>query len=84
MEINLTRTIKSAAYTLGSLVIAGSFYFSVEDTVRPLTACTKTTCSGKINGQTAILAGTYDIKDTYSLKYGCKMLELQKVELLPA
>lgn len=79
MNITLTRTIKSAAYTLGSLVIAGSVYFSVEDTVRPLTDCTKTTCVGKINGQTAIPAGTYEIKDTYSPKYGRKVLELQNV-----
>lgn len=79
MNITLSRHIKSASYTLGALAVAGAAYFTVEPTVRPLTDCTKTTCVGKIDGKTAIPAGRYEIKDTYSPKYGKNVLELQNV-----
>lgn len=79
MEIRLHRTVLAAAFTLGCTVFAGHQYFSVEDTVRPLSDCTRISCVGKINGRTAIPAGRYEIKDTYSPKFHKKVLELQNV-----
>lgn len=74
--ITLKRKIAAAGFTLGVIVTGGGVYYSVEDTVRPLTNCTQTTCVGKINGQTAIPAGRYEIRDTYSPRFKRKMLEL--------
>ena len=72
----LKRGILAASFTLGTLFAGGASYYTVEDTVRPLSDCTSTTCTGKINGKTAIPAGVYEIRDTYSPRFGKNMLEL--------
>lgn len=79
MELKLNRAILTAAFTLGCITLSGHQYFTVEDTVRPLSACTVSSCVGKINGRTAIPAGRYRIKDTYSPRFKKYMLELQNV-----
>lgn len=66
----------AAAATLGIASFAGHQYATVEDPVRVLTDCSKTTCKGKVPGATAIPAGTYEIRDTYSPRFGRMMLEL--------
>lgn len=72
------RTVASlaAAATLGIASFAGHQYATVEDPVRVLTNCGKTTCDGKVPGATAIPAGTYEIRDTYSPRFKRMMLEL--------
>lgn len=72
------RTIASlaAAATLGVASFAGHQYYTVEDTVRVLKDCGKTTCAGKVPGATAIPAGTYEIRDTWSPHFGRMMLEV--------
>lgn len=79
MELTLKRKVYAATFTLGMMVFGGFQYYSVEDTVRPLSDCTRTTCVGKIDGVTAIPAGRYEIKDTYSPRFKKNMLELQNV-----
>lgn len=74
--IMLRRKVLAGAFTLGALAFGGYQYATVEDTVRQLTDCTRTTCTGKINGETAIPAGTYEVRDTWSPKYQRMMLEL--------
>lgn len=66
----------AAAATLGVASFAGHQYATVEDPVRVLTDCGKTTCKGKIPGATAIPAGTYEIRDTYSPRFNKFMLEV--------
>lgn len=66
----------AATATLGIASFAGHQYATVEDPVRVLTDCGKTTCNGKIPGATAIPAGTYEIRDTYSPRFGRMMLEV--------
>lgn len=75
-KITLTRKVLTAGFTLGTIAFGGYKFATVEDPVRELTHCTATTCTGKINGQTAIPAGTYEIRDTYSPRFGKNMLEL--------
>lgn len=72
------RTVASlaAAATLGVASFAGHQYYTVEDTVRVLKDCGKTTCKGKVPGATAIPAGTYEIRDTYSPRFKKMMLEV--------
>ena len=65
-----------AAATLGVATFAGQQYATVEDTVRTLTQCTATTCKGKVPGKTAIPAGRYEIRDTYSPRFKRNMLEV--------
>jgi len=79
VTIELKRKILAGGFTLGVLVFGGVTYHSVEDQVRVLDKCTATTCNGKINGQTAIPAGTYEIKDTYSPKYKKNVLQVMSV-----
>ena len=74
--ITLRRKIAAGAFTLGVLATGSGVYFSVEDTVRPLTNCTQTSCVGKIDGRTAIPAGRYEIRDTYSPRFKKHVLEL--------
>lgn len=71
-----TAVTLAAAATLGVASFVGHQYATVEDTVRVLTDCGKTTCAGKIPGATAIPAGTYEIRDTYSPRFGRMMLEV--------
>ena len=66
----------AAAATLGVASFAGHQYATVEDTVRVLTNCGKTTCDGKVPGVTAIPAGTYEIRDTYSPRFNKFTLEI--------
>lgn len=71
-----TAVALAAAATLGIASFAGHQYATVEDTVRVLTDCGKTTCKGKVTGATAIPAGTYEIRDTYSPRFNKLMLEV--------
>lgn len=79
MEITLTRKTLAATFTLGVLVFGTHKLYTVEDTVRHLADCTQTTCVGKINGETAVPAGRYEVKDTYSPRFKKNVLELQDV-----
>ncbi|HNM80834.1 MAG TPA: DUF5675 family protein [Rhodocyclaceae bacterium] len=80
--ITLKRKTAAAGFTLGILTMGalGSVgvyqYNTVEDAVRKLSNCTQTTCTGKIDGKTAIPAGRYEIRDTYSPRFKRHMLEL--------
>ena len=80
--ITLKRKTAAAGFTLGILTMAGLGsvgvyqYNTVEDTVRKLSNCTQTTCTGKIDGKTAIPAGRYEIRDTYSPRFKKHVLEL--------
>lgn len=80
--ITLKRKTAAAGFTLGILTMGalGSVgvyqYNTVEDAVRQLSNCTQTTCTGKIDGKTAIPAGRYEIRDTYSPRFKRHMLEL--------
>lgn len=78
-DIVLNRFKRTAAVTLGVMTIGTSVYFSVEDPVRELTACTSKTCIGKVQGNTAIPAGRYRVVDTYSPKFKRNMLMLLNV-----
>lgn len=71
-----TAAALAAAATLGMASFAGRQYATVEDPVRVLTDCTKTTCKGKVPGATAIPAGTYEIRDTWSPRFRRMMLEV--------
>lgn len=80
--ITLKRKTAAAGFTLGILTMGalGSVgvyqYNTVEDAVRQLSNCTQTTCTGKIDGKTAIPAGRYEIRDTYSPRFKKHVLEL--------
>lgn len=77
--ITLKRKVAAAGFTLGILTmgtVSLHQYNSVEDTVRKLSNCTQTTCTGKIAGKTAIPAGRYEIRDTYSPRFKRHVLEL--------
>lgn len=65
-----------AAATLGVATFAGHHYATVEDQVRVLTDCSRTTCVGKVPGKTAIPAGVYEVRDTWSPRFGRMMLEV--------
>jgi len=76
----LKRKVLAGAFTLGVLTTGiGTQYAVVEDPVRVLSECTTTTCKGKINGATAIPAGTYQVVDTYSPRFKKNMLMLLNV-----
>lgn len=76
----LKRKLLAGTFTLGILTTsAGIHYATVEDPVRVLSQCTTTTCKGKVNGQTAIPAGMYEVRDTYSPRFKKNMLELISV-----
>lgn len=69
-------TTLGAAATLGVASFAGHQYATVEDQVRVLTDCSAVTCKGKVPGKTAIPAGTYEVRDTYSPRFKKNMLEV--------
>ena len=71
--------VAGAAATLGVATFAGQQYATVEDEVRVLTDCTNIACVGKVPGKTAIPAGTYEVRDTWSPKYRRMMLVLVDV-----
>ena len=77
--IDLKRKVLAVGFTMGVMLFGGTTYYSVEDQVRVLEACTATTCVGKVPGSTAIPAGEYRVVDTYSPKFKRKMLLLLDV-----
>lgn len=77
----LNRYVLSAGFTLGVLVTGVSSYPTVEDEVRPNMYITpQGKVVGKVNGETAIPAGTYEIIDTYSPRFKKNMLRLVNVK----
>lgn len=73
MEIDVTRFSSTATTTLGRLAIGGRFEcYTLEDVVRPAGA-------PKVWGQTAIPAGRYEVRLTYSTRFHEVMPELLRV-----
>jgi len=71
MELKLERDILMRDRTLGQLSIDGKhFCWTLEDTVRP---------GRKIYGETAIPAGTYEVKITRSARFRKDMLQIMNV-----
>ena len=82
MEVVLTRNFKKPDYTIGRFYINGSYFCnSMEDTDRglrqdmPLAEIK----AKKVYGETAIPAGTYTVRMTYSPKYKRNMPEVLNV-----
>jgi len=66
MEIKVVRSVFSPSSTLGKMYINGAFYaYTCEDTVRDL----KADGSGKINGETAIDYGKYEVVLSFSNRF---------------
>ena len=77
----LNRYVLSVGFTLGLLATGASTYPTVEDQVRPNMYVTQQgQVVGKVDGETAIPAGTYEIIDTYSPKFKRNMLRLLNVK----
>lgn len=65
MKLTLKRIALKPDYTIGKLYIDGTYFCdTLEDTVRDLTK------DAKIPGKTAIPAGTYPVRVTFSPKFG--------------
>ena len=79
IELLLQRKKLAVGFTTGILMFGGVAYHTMEDQVRDLSSCTKTSCIGKIPGETAIPAGRYEIKDTYSPRFKKNVLEVVNV-----
>lgn len=87
MKLELNRILKTDEFTIGELFIDGKhFCDTLEDKVRPLPKeCPNTPkgiackCSEKIYGKTAVPAGTYEVKLTYSNRFKQIMPELLNV-----
>lgn len=72
MKVEVKRTYKGPEYTIGKLYIDGHYLCdTLEDTVRPVGV--------KIAGKTAIPAGTYQVKKTYSPRFKKKLPEILNV-----
>ena len=70
MKIEVKRTFKGTEYTIGKLYIDGAYFCdTLEDAVR----------EKKIASITAIPAGTYKVKKTFSPRFGKKLPELLAV-----
>lgn len=77
MELRLDRIFKTDEYTIGELYANSVYLFdTLEDKVRVLPAiCPNTsknkkcTCKEKVYGKTAIPAGVYEVKLTYSNRF---------------
>ena len=77
MELRLDRIFRTNEYTIGELYVDGAYISdTLEDPVRPLPEeCPNTPkgndckCKEKVYGQTAIPAGTYELKLTYSNRF---------------
>jgi len=70
MKITVKRTFKGAEYTIGKLYIDGAYFCdTLEDTVREV----------KIAGKTAIPAGKYKVKKTYSPRFKKQLPEILHV-----
>jgi len=75
MKLNLKRIALQPTYTIGRLYIDGEYFCdTIEDRVRKLEKA-----SDKVYGQTAIPAGTYEVKMTYSNKYKKIMPQIMNV-----
>lgn len=87
MKLILNRILKTDEFTIGELFIDGKHFCDVlEDKVRPLPKeCPNTPkgidckCSEKVYGKTAVPAGTYEVKLTYSNRFKQIMPELLNV-----
>lgn len=70
MIVEVKRTFKGSEYTIGKLYIDGAYFCdTLEDTVR----------KEKIAGKTAIPAGTYKVKKTYSPRFNKQLPEILDV-----
>lgn len=73
MQITIKRIFKGPEYTIGKLYIDGAYFCdTLEDTVRP--------DGVKIYGKTAIPAGTYKVKKTWSPRFKKKLPEILNVK----
>lgn len=70
-KVEIKRTFKGAEYTIGKLYIDGAYFCdTLEDTVRT---------GEKIAGKTAIPAGTYKVKITWSPRFKRYLPEILNV-----
>lgn len=77
MKLQLNRTTRAPRYTEGKLLIDNALFC---DTIEP-TERTLRSISDKVNGHTAIPAGTYVVEYCYNNKFGCKMPRLRDVPM---
>ena len=72
MLVKVVRTFKGPEYTIGKLYIDDNYFCdTLEDTVRPK--------GEKIYGKTAIPAGKYKVKKTYSPRFKKQLPEILNV-----
>lgn len=72
MLVKVVRTFKGSEYTIGKLYIDNNYFCdTLEDTVRPK--------GEKIYGKTAIPAGKYKVKKTYSPRFKKQLPEILNV-----
>ena len=72
MNVEVKRIFKGNEYTIGKLYIDGAYFCdTLEDTVRPN--------GQKINGKTAIPAGTYKVRKTMSPRFKTILPEILNV-----
>lgn len=87
MELRLDRTFRTNKYTIGELYVDGKYLCdTLEDVVRPLPeTCPNTPkgiackCKEKVYGKTAVPAGTYEVKLSYSSRFKRIMPEICSV-----
>lgn len=87
MELTLKRKYFGPDYTIGDLLINGTFFCNtIEDVVRQLTAtCPNTlkgrncTCKEKVYAETAIPTGTYKVTIEYSPRFKRRLPRLHDV-----
>ena len=87
MELKLDRIFRTNEYTIGELYVDGAYLCdTLEDPVRPLPeVCPNTPkgiackCKEKVYGDTAVPAGTYEVKLSYSNRFKRIMPEILNV-----
>ena len=87
MELRLDRIFRTNEYTIGELYVDGAYLCdTLEDPVRPLPeVCPNTPkgiackCKEKVYGDTAVPAGTYEVKLSYSNRFKRIMPEILNV-----
>lgn len=87
MELRLDRIFRTNEYTIGELYVDGAYISdTLEDPVRPLPeVCPNTPkritckCKEKVYGDTAVPAGTYEVKLSYSSRFKRIMPEILNV-----
>lgn len=87
MELRLDRIFRTNEYTIGELYVDGAYISdTLEDPVRPLPeVCPNTPkgiackCKEKVYGDTAVPAGTYEVKLSYSNRFKRIMPEIRNV-----